>query len=271
MATIEDFGTQGEPPTHPELLDYLAVEFMRSGWSMKHVHRLIVTSNTYRQSSRVTPEILARDPDNRLLARGPRVRLSAETIRDNALAAAGPVDAPHGRAAGLSAAAGQHLAARGPQCAEVRDRRGRGPLPPRRLRLLASQRAVPQFYELRRARPRASCVVGRPRTNTPLQALTLLNDPAYVEMARALAVRIATDHSEMTIDGKIEYGFRRVLSRAPSGREAKLLEGVYRRELARFEADPAAAKSLAAGARAGRLRRRVRRLVLRGQHPVEPG
>ena len=190
--TEEDFGTQGEPPTHPQLLDWLAVEFMESGWSMKHIHELIVASATYRQSSRVTPKLLERDPQNRLLARGPRFRLPAEMIRDNALAvsgllstkAAGPPvfpPQPKGVWRHVGRNAPKYIVATG----EDRFRRGIYTI----WRRSAPYAAFVNFD----APDRAACVVKRPRTNTPLQSLTLLNDAAYVEMALALATRMASN------------------------------------------------------------------------------
>ena len=119
VETIEDFGTRGARPSHPELLDWLAVEFMEYGWSMKHVHELIVNSSTYRQSSRVTPKLLQRDPENRLLARGPRFRLPAEMIRDNALAVSGLLSTKAGGSTRLSAAAAGSLASRRPQRPQI--------------------------------------------------------------------------------------------------------------------------------------------------------
>ena len=129
VATSEDFGMQSEPPSHPELLDWLAVEFMERGWSLKHLHRLIVTSATYRQSSQVTPELLRRDPDNRLLARGPRFRVEGEVVRDIALAASGLLEPEGRRAERLPAGPGVPVPAAGQLRAEGVD--GGRPAPDR--------------------------------------------------------------------------------------------------------------------------------------------
>lgn len=243
VATIEDFGTQGELPTHPQLLDWLAMELIENGWSMKHLHKRIVMSATYQQSSKVTPPLLERDPNNLLLARGTRLRLPAETIRDNALTAAGllsrkvggpPVFPP--QPAGIWRHVGRNAPKYNTDTGPDRFRRG--------IYVIWRRSApYPSFVNFD-APDRASCVVKRSRTNTPLQALTLLNDPAYVEMTTALARRMASDHSEMTIDQKIEYGFRLCMSRKPKPSEAKHLLEVFQRELARFEKNPKIAQQL---------------------------
>ncbi len=244
VESLEDFGTQGERPTHPKLLDWLAVEFVESGWSMKHIHKLIVMSATYQQSSRVTPELLQRDPYNKLYARGPRVRLSAETIRDNALTIAGLLST---KMAGPPVFPPQppniwrHIGRNAPKYAtstgEDRFRRG--------VYVVWRRSApYPSFVNFD-APDRASCVVQRSRTNTPLQALTLMNDPAYVEMAKALAARILTEGTGTSVADRIDYGFRLCLSRSPKPAEAKFLESIYRTELARLTANPKAAQALA--------------------------
>ena len=187
VTTVEDFGLKGEPPTHPELLDWLAVEFMDDGWSMKQLLRTIVLSATYRQSSRVTPELLARDDRNRLYARGPRFRLDAEMIRDNALAIAGLLSLEAGGPADPAVSARRALDQG--RRREVRLRRQ-----PRRASATAAASTssgsggapYPSFVNFD-ATERLTCTVQRSRSNTPLQALTLLNDPVYVEAALALA------------------------------------------------------------------------------------
>jgi hypothetical protein len=240
VATPEDFGTQCEPPTHPELLDWLATEFVQRGWSMKAIHREIVMSATYRQSSKVSPKLLARDPANRLYARGPRVRLPAETIRDNALTISGllsdklggpPVYPPQPE--GIWRVTG--VVDNNYYTSEGEDRYRRG------LYVIWRRSApYPSFVNFD-APERASCVVERPRTNTPLQALTLLNDPVYVETALALAERMATATLSEDVAARAEHGFRLCLARRPSESEAKLLTDVFRRELANYRADRAAA------------------------------
>lgn len=243
VATLEDFGTQGEPPTHPELLDWLACEFMDSGWSRKHVHRQIVLSATYRQSSRVTPELVQQDPYNKWLARGPRFRLSAEIIRDNALAAAGlltneiggpPVYPPQ------PAGVWRHVGRNEPKYATSQgtDRFRRGIYT-----IWRRSAPYPAFTNFD-APDRASCVVKRPRTNTPLQALTLMNDPAYIEMAVALAERILSDHSDMSDEQRAAYGFRLCVARSPQPHETAHLLQVYQREYARLVEDPKAVETL---------------------------
>lgn len=241
VATPEDFGTQGERPTHPELLDWLAVEFMESGWSMKHVHKLIVMSATFRQSSRVTPKLLAADPENRLLARGPRFRLPAEFVRDNALRIAGvlsekmygPPIMPY-QPDGLWKAVGRNQPKWVTATDENRFRRG--------LYVVWKRGApYPGFVNFD-APDRASCTVQRPRTNTPLQALTLLNDPAYAELSVALAQRILKESSSADINARLTLGFRLCTAREPSGRELAVLRRLHQQETAVIAANPALAK-----------------------------
>lgn len=243
VATLEDFGTQGERPTHPELLDWLAIELMDSGWSMKHVHRQIVLSATYQQSSRVTPQLLKRDPYNKLYARAPRFRLPAETVRDNALAIAGLLS---NKMAGPPIFPPQppniwrHVGRNEPKynTSEGNDRFRRG------IYVIWRRSApYPSFINFD-APDRASCVVDRPRTNTPLQALTLLNDPAYVEMAIALAERIATAGESMSIEDRIAFAVKLCVARSATGDEVKHLAEVYREQREQFEPSPAAAKLL---------------------------
>ncbi|MEJ7637997.1 MAG: PSD1 and planctomycete cytochrome C domain-containing protein [Singulisphaera sp.] len=243
VSSLEDFGTQGERPTHPELLDWLATEFVRRGWSTKAIHRLMVTSATYRQSSHSRPDLLDRDPGNGLYARGPRVRLDAETIRDNALAIGGllsprmggpPVRPPQPE--GIWRVTGNvdnnYRTSRG----EDRYRRG--------VYVIWRRSAPYPSFVTFDAPDRSSCVVGRPRTNTPLQALTLMNDPVYVEAAWALASRIVTEGRGSDPSGRAEYGFRICLARHPRPHEAEILADVYRRERARLRSDPSAAEKL---------------------------
>src|SRR5262249_37617550 len=239
----EDFGTQGERPTHPELLDWLATEFVRSGWSMKAMHRLLVTSAAYRQSSRVSPDLLRRDPHNQLLARGPRCRLDAEAIRDNALAVSGllqrqlggpPVRPP--QPAGIWNVTG---------VVDNTYRTSQGPDRWRRGLYTVWRRSSPYpSFVAFDAPDRAACVVQRRRTNTPLQALTLMNDPVYVEAAIALASRLLTDCPGEDVRQRIVYGFRLCLARHPTQGEIQTLEKVYLRALTRLQADPAAARDI---------------------------
>ena len=183
VLTSEDFGTQGDPPSHPELLDYLAVELVASHWDIKHMLRLMVTTAAYRQSSRVTPELYKHDPDNRLLARGPRFRLDAEAVRDQALGVAGlfsakmygPPVRPFQPSFGLSTAFGHGMDW---ATSEGEDRY-------RRAIYTSWQRTNPYPSMITFDSPsREVCTLRRPRTNTPLQALVTWNDPVYVEAAR---------------------------------------------------------------------------------------
>ena len=235
VATADDFGTQGERPTHGELLDWLAVELRENGWSMKHMVRLMVTSAAYRQSARVTAERLRADPDNALLSRGPRFRMPAEMIRDNALAVAGllsgkmfgppafPLQPPNvWRVTGV--VDNTYRTSSG----EERWRRGI-------YTILRRSAPYPSFMNFD-ASDRSLCVVRRARTNTPLQALTLMNDPVYVEAAKALAGRIGADAPDDSIEHRVEFGWRLCVSRNPTAKEASLLRDLYRQELARAQA-----------------------------------
>ena len=242
VRTSEEFGAQGDAPSHPELLDWLAVDLVRSGWDIKRFIRLIVTSETYRQSSKIESGMAERDPDNRLLARGPRVRLTAEMVRDQALAASGllspvmfgPSVRPVRPALGLSAAFGGGLDW---QTSSGSDR---------------YRRAI--YTEWRRTSPypsmatfdapsREVCTIRRDRSNTPLQALVLLNDPVYVEAAQALARRLTAQASPP--DQVIREGFRRVLSRPPSDTELKRLLDLREELLADYRKDPKKAAEMA--------------------------
>lgn len=222
VETSEDFGSQGEMPSHPELLDYLAVELRDGGWDLKQLLRLLVTSATYRQSSQVTPEMREIDPANRLLGCGPRFRASAEVIRDQALFVSGllsdkmygpPVQPPQPNL-GLSAAFGSGTDWKTSE-GEDRHRRGLYTL----WRRSSPYPSMAQFDSPNRE----VCTIRRIRTNTPLQALVTLNDPVYIEAAQALA-RLAT-LAETDPQRRITLLFERVLLRDPSGAETdRLLE-----------------------------------------------
>ena len=194
VKTTEDFGSQGERPAIRELLDWLATEFVRTGWDIKAMQRLIVTSATYRQSSHVTPELLEKDPENRLLARGPRFRLPAEMVRDNALAVSGLLDKRIGGPSVFPYQPPGSLGGTGASATSSPRRRiaqSTGTDLYRRSMYTFWKRTVParRAQHLRRARPREVHRRAALVTNTPLQALVLLNDPTYVEAARALAQR----------------------------------------------------------------------------------
>ena len=183
VETSEDFGTQGERPVHPELLDWLATEFMAGGWSLKAIQRLMVTSATYRQSSHVTPELQEHDPYNRLLARGPRFRIEAEMVRDVALSAAGLLSAKMG---GPSVFPDQPEGVWANPYSDAKWTTSEGEDRYRRGLYTFIRRTSPYPSLLTFDAPsREFCTVRRVRTNTPLQALTTLNDPVYVEAAAA--------------------------------------------------------------------------------------
>jgi len=231
VSTPEDFGMKGERPSHPELLDWLAVEFMERGWSQKKLLRQIVTSATYRQSSRATPEMLERDPHNRLLARGPRFRLSAEAVRDNALAIGGllnlkqfgpPIRPPQPDGLWTKVGGQQYEYVVSP--GEEQYRRG--------IYVVLKRSAPYPSFVTFDATSRPACRVKRNRSNTPLQALTLLNDPVYVQAAHGFATRIAHEKRTATVDERLNYAFRLALARPPATLEAATLHKLYDSELA---------------------------------------
>jgi hypothetical protein len=242
VATSEEFGSQGDLPSHPELLDWLATELVRLKWNQKAMLKLIVTSAAYRQSSRVSPELVARDPDNRLLARGPRVRLSAEMVRDQALAVSGllsnkmhgpPVKPPQPQS-GLNAAFG----------GAVDWQTSTGDDKYRRALYTTWRRSSPYPSMATFDAPnREVCTLRRVRTNTPLQALVTLNDPVYIEAAQALARRIAA--SSDNTEGRIRFAFETCLAREPHEAETQRLAALFDQALADFAADAEAAKKLA--------------------------
>jgi hypothetical protein len=253
VKTSEDFGSQGDPPSHPELLDWLAVEFRGSGWDVKAMVRRIVTSSAYRQRSRVTPEGLARDPENRLLARAPRLRLPAEFIRDGALAVSGLLE---GRIAGASVSPYQpsglweELASRSDgknwSAQEYTQSHGRD-LYRRTMYTFWKRTSPPPTLVTFDAPDRETCTVRRSRTNTPLQALVLLNDPTYVEASRKLAERMLLEGGETT-DDRITFAFRLALARKPAPAELEVLRQIFREGLAKYRSDkPAALKLLSVG------------------------
>ncbi|MBP88281.1 MAG: hypothetical protein CMJ64_16445 [Planctomycetaceae bacterium] len=232
VETIEDFGTQGDKPTHPKLLDWLAIELMESGWSMKHVHKQIVLSAAYQQSSKVSPELLEMDTFNTYYSRGPRFRLPAETVRDNALTISGllsrnmagpPIFPPQ------PPNIWRHVGRNGPKydTSQGNDRFRRG------IYVIWRRSAPYPSFTNFDAPDRASCVVKRPRTNTPLQALTLMNDPAYVEMAIAFAEHIAEQN--MSLDESITFAFRSCVARQPRMKDIQLLSEVYQSERQHYE------------------------------------
>jgi hypothetical protein len=243
VRTSEDFGSQGEAPSHPELLDWLAGEFMRSGWDVQHMLRLILNGATYQQSSRVTSALLAADPDNRLLARGPRFRMNAEFVRDQALAAAGLLSEKVGGKSvkpyhppGL-----YELVTAGSTTNSYVEDKGEGLH--RRSLYTYWKRSVPHPAMIAFDAPgREVCALRRPRSNTPLQALNLMNDPAYIEAARHLAVKMIQASSGLP--EQIHQGYRLLLGRDASAAELAVLTRAYDRTLADFTKDPKAATGL---------------------------
>ena len=242
VLTSEEFGSQGERPSHPELLDWLAIEFMKEGWDVKKLLKLLVTSSAYRQNSHVTDEMAARDPDNRLIARGPRVRLSAEMIRDQALAVSGllsskmygqPVRPPQPNL-GLKAAFGGGTDWK-TSAGEDKFRRG----------LYTSWRRSSPYPSMATfgAPNREVCTVRRGSTNTPLQALVTLNDPVFIEAAQALARRMSVQ--EGALAAQIEFGFQLTLSRPPTKIETTRLISLYDATRVRYSAETKLAQEMA--------------------------
>ena len=276
VETSEDFGTQGTPPSHPELLDWAASELVAQGWRMKPLHELIVTSAAYRQSSTATPALLERDPYNRLVARGPRFRMDAEMIRDVTLASSGLLSRKIGGPSvfppqpdgiwDIPYSNDKWVTSEG----EDRYRRGL-------YTFIRRSAAYPSFMTFD-ATSRESCTVRRVRTNTPLQALVTLNDEAFFEAAQALAARVLRDgvasptlvaratnvgvsppafgggtpatvaaQAFRPADARATYAFRLVLSRTPTDDELARTVASYERQLERFRKDPAAAARVIKG------------------------
>lgn len=242
VETVEDFGTQGERPTHQELLDWLAMEFVKGDWSLKAMDRLIVTSATYRQASRTTPELEERDPYNRLLARGPRFRVPAETVRDIALAASGLLSPKIG---GPSVFPYQPDGIWTQIYSGDKWEMSRGEDKYRRGLYTFWRRTSPYPAFMSFDAPSRELICARrPRTDTPLQALTTMNDPSFVEASEALARRMMRETQGDTAK-RVTYGFRLCLSRAPRAGEIKRLVALYEQELALFKGDTASAEKMA--------------------------
>ncbi len=243
VETEEDFGNQGEPPSHPELLDWLAVRYRESGWDTKALLRLIVTSATYRQTSRARPELLRKDPRNRLLARAPRIRLEAEMVRDQALALSGLLSRKLGgpsvfppQPEGLWQAAFNGERTWATSRGEDRYRRGL---------YVFWRRTVPYPSMAAFDAPsREICAIRRVRTNTPLQSFVTLNDPVYVEAAQALARRIVREGGA-DVTGRVRYGLRLCQCRPPRPEQVEPLVALYAAERERYRKDRAAALALA--------------------------
>ncbi len=236
VSTPEDFGTQGESPTHPQLLDWLASELMESGWSMKHVIKTMVMSDAFQQSARVTSESMEQDPDNRWLTRGPRFRMNAELVRDNALAISGLLSTQmYGRPImpyqpeGIWRSVGRNQPKWETAKDENRFRRGV---------YVVWKRAAPYPSFVNFDAPnRGNCTVSRGRSNTPLQALTLLNDPAYAEMALAFARRVVDEAPASTDQVRIEFAIRQALARSATEHEQDLLGQLLHQERESLQRD----------------------------------
>ncbi len=242
VRSSEEFGSQGDLPFHPELLDWLAAELMDSGWDMKHMLKLMLTSTAYQQSTKTTPDLNERDPDNRLLARGPRFRPTGELLRDQALAVSGLLSAkmygapvrPMTPNMGLSTAFGR---SNDWVISEGEDKHRRS-----------------LYTEVRRNSPYASfttfdagnrevCMIRRSRTNTPLQAFVTLNDPVFIETNQAMARRLVVEGK--TTPERLALLFKLCLSRAPNAHEVTALTQLYTETLATYRADPADATKMA--------------------------
>ena len=246
VKTTEDFGSQGEPPSHPELLDWLATEFVRSGWDVKAMQRLIVTSATYRQSSIASHELIERDPENRLLARGPRFRLPAEMVRDNALAISGLLNDKIGgpsaypyQPKGLweEMAFGEGYSGQNYTPSSGADLYRRG------MYTLWKRTVPPPSLTLFDAPDREKCTARRAVTNTPLQALALLNDPTYVEASRALAERTLRNGGKSD-HARIDFAFKLATARTPDAQERAILLNSLKEFRASYAQDRANANKL---------------------------
>jgi hypothetical protein len=245
VKTAEDFGSKGEWPSHPELLDWLATEFMSSGWDVKKLVKLIVTSSTYRQDSKVTPALVALDPENRLLARGPRLRLDAEVVRDNALFVSGLANLKMGgrgvrpyQPPGIWEAVGYTTSDTAKYTQDKGDALYR-----RSLYTFWKRTAPPPSLSTFDAPSREQCRSRRERTNTPLQALLTMNDIQYFEAARHLGYRMLRDGGTADAD-RLKLGFRIVTSRWPTPAEADVLAENLAAQRARYTADTAAAEKV---------------------------
>jgi hypothetical protein len=243
VTTPGDFGTRGSLPTHPELLDWLASEYVANGWDTKAMHRLIVTSSTYRQSSRITTQHLEVDPDNTLLARAPRGRLSAEQVRDNALAVAGLLSNDVG---GKSVKPYQPKGLWEAQGAFQSYKQDKGDKLYRRgIYVYWKRSTLYPSFEAFDAPTRLTCVVERAKTTTPLQSLVLLNDPVYVEAARFLGQRMLLEGGK-DVSTRLVFGFRLCTSRLPTDEELGILLRIHAEQKALFDGDEKAAKELIA-------------------------
>jgi hypothetical protein len=244
VKTVEDFGSQGEPPSHPELLDWLAVDFRESGWDVKRLFKMVVMSATYRQSAASTPEKIARDPHNRLLARGPRFRMDAEMVRDYALFASGllrpevggPSVKPYQPSRIWETVAMEQSNTRSYQ-QDTGDNLYR-----RSLYTFWKRAAPPPSMDIFNAPSRETCTVRRERTNTPLQALVTMNDVQFVESARVLAQHAM--RTEKHVDRELGYLSKHLLARPLDKKEMQVLRQSYKDFLAYYTSAPQDASKL---------------------------
>jgi hypothetical protein len=242
VRTPDDFGVRGELPTHPELLDNLAVRFQADGWGVKQLLRMMVTSATYRQSSHVTQQMHAHDPDNRLLARGNRFRLTAEEIRDMSLTASGLLNRAIGGRSTYPYQPDHFYRDKEDDANEWKwPLEAGGELYRRGLYTFIRRTSPYPSFQTFDVSGRGECTVARARTNTPLQALVTSNDPVFVEAARVLAERVLTEVRSGD-DERFEFLFICVLSRRPSDAESAVVMDLYRDQLERYRADPSAAQ-----------------------------
>lgn len=241
VKTIGDFGVQGEAPSHPELLDWLAVEFVEKGWDVKHIMRMIVLSNTYRQASGFPEELPKADPYNRLLSRMPRFRLTAEEVRDNALAVSGLLTRRVGGPSFQPYQPGDYYRGKFegwtwlPSKGEDQYRRG--------MYTFWRRTALHPMFLLFDAPTREECMPVRTRTNTALQALVTLNDPTFVEAARVFAQNVMNDGPE-DLEGRIQFAVRTALGRKAEKEEVAVLKKSYEQALAKYQRDRIAASKL---------------------------
>ncbi|MFM7930047.1 MAG: DUF1553 domain-containing protein, partial [Pirellula sp.] len=245
VKTSGDFGTQGETPSHPELLDWLAIQFEDSNWDIKALMRLMLTSATFKQNSKIPADILEKDPENRMLARAPRLRLDAEQIRDNALFVGGVIDLTLG-GKGVKPYQPPNIwepvGFVGSNTRAYQQDKGSA-LYRRSLYTFYKRTAPPPFMVNFDAPNREQTCTRRERSNTPLQALQLLNDVQHVEAARGLGQRILSSGLS-SVPERIELMFKTVLSRKPSSRELEVLDKQVNQHLQRYRANPADAQQL---------------------------
>ena len=259
VKTVEDFGAQGEWPSNPELLDWLATEFVRNGWNIKALQKTIVMSATYKQSSKVTPELMQKDPENRLLARGPRMRLAAEMVRDNALSVSGLlVDKIGGPSVKPYQPAGLWKELSGGD--DYKQDHGDA-LYRRSLYTFWKRTAPPPMMMSFDAAGREACVVRELRTNTPMQSLNLMNDVTFLEAARKMAERMMRNGGSTPAE-RIGFGFELATAHKPGERELEILLDSFAYYHDGFETDGAsAARYLAQGEAARDLRLNARELA----------